>query len=351
MLASSRRPSAKRELDVRQLLRLIRRDEDLVRPSVVARQTRLDLVLAGVDLELGRRYARRDAVDEHRRPRRARCAARRRAQSGVKVAAKLWRSPPPLTSSSRTSARCRAALNSSRCTPGVNSASTSGVAPSRVPSSSTFSADLGLGRDRDEPGQLRQRQRDRLIGGRPDLDLGVERVIARQLGRHAMRARAQQQPVADLQLEQRARQADGGRRGLDVERHRLGRECEPRRRRQDRKRGRHPDRALADAASARLRAAGSAGLNAIGVMAISAVRPPRASSSRSGGAVSPAVTIHSMRIASAPPAIRHSSRARSNAITSPSRNARVPVSSTPPTRTLRAFRPGCTKKTSSRRPT
>ena len=92
------------------------------------------------------------------------------------------------------------------------------------------------------------------------------------------------------------------------------------------------------------------GLNAMGVMASSALRPPRASSSRSGGAVSPAVTSRSTRIASVCAAVRHSSRARSNATTSPSRTARVPASGAPPTRTLRAPRPGWTKNTPSRRP-
>src|SRR5688572_20688685 len=93
------------------------------------------------------------------------------------------------------------------------------------------------------------------------------------------------------------------------------------------------------------------GLKEIGVIATSVARlRSRTPRSRSGGAVSPAVTIHSTRNASLPPAMRHSSRARSNAMTSPSCSSRVPLRGSPPIRRLRAPRPAWTKKASLKRP-
>ena len=134
-------------------------------------------------------------------------------------------------------------------------------------------ADLGLRRQRHDAGQLRQRQRDRLVRERPDVDFGVERVVARQLRGDAMRAGTQQEPVADLHLEQRARQADAGRRRLDVERHGFRREREPR---DDGEHGEPPTRSRSSCGSGRARSAtllAAPGLNAIGVIATSDVRP------------------------------------------------------------------------------
>ena len=120
--------------------------------------------------------------------------------------------------------------------------------PSGVPSSEHLRADLGLRRNRDEPRELRQSERDRLIGRRPDFDFRIERIVSRQLGRDAVRACAQQEPVAEVQLEERARQADRGRGRLDVERDRFGGERKPGHGRQQRDCRRDSDGALADPA-------------------------------------------------------------------------------------------------------
>ena len=312
-----------RQLDVRQLLRLIGRDEEPCSTTRCSRPSRTSSSCSPRgDLERPPASRPRQRRRRARWRRADRCAARRRPNRASASRPGSGARRRRATSSSRTSARCRSALNSSRCTPGVSSVSTSGVVPSGVPSSSTCAPTSGSVVIVTMPGQLRQRQRDRLIGERPDLDLRIERVVARQLGRDAMRARAQQEPVAELQLEQRARQADGGRRRLDVERDGFRREREPGHGRQA---PRTPSRRRSSPLLTPRRAArafvAAPGLNAIGVIASSAVRPTarelvEVRRRRIAGRDDP---LDANRERVAPP-MRHSSRARSNAMTSPSRS-------------------------------
>src|SRR5690606_39754206 len=94
------------------------------------------------------------------------------------------------------------------------------------------------------------------------------------------------------------------------------------------------------------------GRNATGVIAISSsARVSRASSSRSGGAVSPAVTRASISSLSRPPSIRQVIRAVSSATMSPSESLRAPVTCSPATRKFRVSRVGWMKKTPSSMPT